>query len=278
MGWSHQGEADTGGLPNGVVNALQRSFLVRAETRGGNAWIELVHDRFVEPIRLANWAWFSKHLRPITLAAKEWKDAGRPVSKLYTTAQLVEVQAQMEANPSDFDETEEEFIRAGSAESNRIRSRRRLLMIGVAALMGVSALLTLLALQVARSNAKQAERDSLSVRQDYSSNLASRSAQFLAAYPQRSLLLALEAEGVSTASQPAFRSPAADVAAHNALSVMGGTPLIGHDDKIVDAAYSPDGRWLATASLDASARLVDLTDAMTRTYVLAGHAGALSDL
>ena len=50
-GLVHQGENETGGLPNGVVLALQRRFLVRAEARGGDTWIELVHDRFVEPIR-----------------------------------------------------------------------------------------------------------------------------------------------------------------------------------------------------------------------------------
>ena len=58
----HQGEQKSGGLPNGLVQALQKRFLVRAETRGGDAWIELVHDRFVEPIRANNAAWFPLHL------------------------------------------------------------------------------------------------------------------------------------------------------------------------------------------------------------------------
>ena len=53
-GLVHQGESETGGLPNGVVQALQRRFLVRGEARGGDTWIELVHDRFVEPIRASN--------------------------------------------------------------------------------------------------------------------------------------------------------------------------------------------------------------------------------
>ena len=50
-GLVQEGEQETGSLPNGVVRALQRRFLVRAEARGGDTWIELVHDRFVEPIR-----------------------------------------------------------------------------------------------------------------------------------------------------------------------------------------------------------------------------------
>ncbi|MBK9094957.1 MAG: hypothetical protein IPM84_19765, partial [Anaerolineae bacterium] len=50
-GLVHQGERETGGLPTAAVRALQHRFLVRAEARGGDTWIELVHDRFVEPIR-----------------------------------------------------------------------------------------------------------------------------------------------------------------------------------------------------------------------------------
>ena len=45
-----QGAATTGDLSNAVVRQLQARFLVRTESRAGGAWIELVHDRFVEPI------------------------------------------------------------------------------------------------------------------------------------------------------------------------------------------------------------------------------------
>ena len=48
----------TGSLANAAVDRLARRYLVRTELRAGGAWVELVHDRFVEPIRASNAAWF----------------------------------------------------------------------------------------------------------------------------------------------------------------------------------------------------------------------------
>jgi hypothetical protein len=49
-----QEEEKTGGIPNNVVKALTDRYLIRAEPRAGAIWIELIHDRLVEPIRWAN--------------------------------------------------------------------------------------------------------------------------------------------------------------------------------------------------------------------------------
>ena len=83
-----QGAPDAAGLPNGVVDVLQRSFLVHAETRGGDAWIELVHDRFVEPIRASNAAWFPVHLSPLQRQAALWDEQGRSSGLLLRDAAL----------------------------------------------------------------------------------------------------------------------------------------------------------------------------------------------
>jgi hypothetical protein len=50
----------TGTLPNAAVDALARRFFLRTELRGGGAWVELTHDRLVEPVLAANQAW---HIR-----------------------------------------------------------------------------------------------------------------------------------------------------------------------------------------------------------------------
>ncbi len=49
-----QGKEKTKGMPNNVVKALTDRYLLHAEPRAGAIWIELVHDRFVDPIRKAN--------------------------------------------------------------------------------------------------------------------------------------------------------------------------------------------------------------------------------
>ncbi|MEZ4737379.1 MAG: hypothetical protein R3E79_60660 [Caldilineaceae bacterium] len=53
----YRGATETGGMSNRVVDVLQRLFLLRTELRVGSMWVELMHDRFVEPIQRANVNW-----------------------------------------------------------------------------------------------------------------------------------------------------------------------------------------------------------------------------
>ena len=59
-GLVYQGRTRTGWLPNEVVKQLEVRHLVRGEDRGGGRWIELIHDRFIEPILESNHRWRSK--------------------------------------------------------------------------------------------------------------------------------------------------------------------------------------------------------------------------
>ncbi|HNU05155.1 MAG TPA: hypothetical protein PKL67_13505 [Anaerolineae bacterium] len=79
-----QAETMTGSLPNGAVRELQRRFLVRTETRSGDAWVELIHDRFVEPVRASNLRWRADRRReqPWIDAAYSWHESGdRPETR-----------------------------------------------------------------------------------------------------------------------------------------------------------------------------------------------------
>ncbi len=64
-----QGQADTGGIPNRVVLALEDRHIIRGEWRAGGHWYELIHDRFIDPIENANEAWGSRHRRRRNLLA-----------------------------------------------------------------------------------------------------------------------------------------------------------------------------------------------------------------
>jgi len=50
-------------VPNKWVDALEGLHLIRAEMRSGARWYELIHDRFINPIRLANKAWRKQKAR-----------------------------------------------------------------------------------------------------------------------------------------------------------------------------------------------------------------------
>ena len=91
-GLVHQSAQESGGLPNAVVGELQKRFMVRAETRSGDTWIELVHDRFVEPILAANRQWRAIVHNPLTAPTEAWLQARRDSKKLLEGNQLADAE------------------------------------------------------------------------------------------------------------------------------------------------------------------------------------------
>ena len=114
----YQSETETGGMPNEIVLELERRFLLRAETRTGGRWVELVHDRLVPPIQTANQQWRSQ--QPLIVATEMWATTRDP-AQLLAGAQLAEAQAQLAASPNRFGPREREFV-AQSAEAEAERT------------------------------------------------------------------------------------------------------------------------------------------------------------
>ena len=73
-----RGHDDTGGVPEEVVQKLVDNHLLRSDTRGSVRLVELIHDRFVEPIRTANLWWNERRRReqPWVDAAYRWCESG----------------------------------------------------------------------------------------------------------------------------------------------------------------------------------------------------------
>src|SRR5271166_2062404 len=105
-----------------------------------------------------------------------------------------------------------------------------------------------------------------------SRRLAAESSTALAEYPQRSLLLAVEALRTGE-SIHGTRIAAAEQSLREALSLVGGRPIAYSDAGIDAVAISPDNHWLVTGSWDGTARLWDLTakDPSVNPVVLRGH-------
>ena len=138
----------TGSMPNVVVDALVRRFLLRTELRGGGAWVELVHDRFVEPIRASNAAWFPLHLGALQRQAALWDEQGRSSGMLLRDEALAEAEAWATDHADELASHEQDFLAAcreaqKSMERERRQSRRIRMLAVAAVIFGVLALATL---------------------------------------------------------------------------------------------------------------------------------------
>lgn len=77
-GFMQRGHDDSGGVPEEIVQKLVDNHLLRSDTRGSVRLVELIHDRFVEPIRAANLRWTERRRReqPWIDDAYRWGESG----------------------------------------------------------------------------------------------------------------------------------------------------------------------------------------------------------
>ncbi len=97
-GLVYQGSQETEGMPNQAVDLLAKQYLIRVERRGGGTWYELIHDRFVRPIRQSNQSWRQQQ-SPLVQAAGAWERSGRKRELLYGGPELKGTLAML-AHPS----------------------------------------------------------------------------------------------------------------------------------------------------------------------------------
>lgn len=124
-GTIYQGTEQTAGMSNQIVRMLQDRFLLRTELRAGGSWVELVHDRFVDPIRSANLSWRLNYENPLERATRTWLGAGRDTAQLASAKQLDELQAHVRRSYSDITEDEQDFLKASEQKARDTVSRRR---------------------------------------------------------------------------------------------------------------------------------------------------------
>ena len=101
-----------GGLATRAVDLLLNEHLIRSERVRGARWIELVHDRLIDPILASNEKALVVH--PVSVDARNWQRAGRDPSFLYPGQKLAETIEWANANRGAVGRLEQEFLAEAS--------------------------------------------------------------------------------------------------------------------------------------------------------------------
>ncbi len=188
-----------GGLPKSVITALEKLFLIRAETRAGGTWYELVHDRFIDPILQANAEWQQDH--PLIVAARDWQKAGWDEIKLYQGEALAAAFTHPDAKIGLVREFLEESRKVEIAREEAIkRAQRHQVLKWTIGIIGLLAVAALFAAVVAVSQANLAYQNAgLAVQQQGTAN-AERAAADTARETAQAAQAKAEAERDSAAT------------------------------------------------------------------------------
>ena len=117
-----------GSLPPAIITELQRRFLIRADMRSGDTRIEIVHDRFIEPILASNRAWRTRNQNPLVLAAEVWLAENKNPRRLLADEQMRSAQAQFDAWRNELNADERSKVTALlEASASQEQQRARLL-------------------------------------------------------------------------------------------------------------------------------------------------------
>lgn len=225
-----------------------------------------------------DYEWLKYHTE-LQVKALKWEQK-KDNSRLLREKELREAEEQLAKVGSQKDPQPTEIHRNYVLASQRyeVQQRRRVtISLGIGSV--IVALLAVFAW--VQRNSAIAERDNANhqARISRSGQLAALSQALSNDYPERSLLLAIEAIKV-TSDAGEKRIPEAEQALRDGLYQLSGLGMSGPETAIVATTFSPDNRWLATGSVDGSIHLYDVNkpDSINRSIVFHGHQDGVTAL
>ncbi len=120
------GAEESEGLSNPVIRLLDQAHLVRTERRGGAFWLELSHDRLVQPVQKSNAEWFQANLSTLQRQAALYFESGQNKSLLLGGPALEEAAAWAQANGPELSPEEADFLRECQEAQEREHEARAL--------------------------------------------------------------------------------------------------------------------------------------------------------
>lgn len=119
-----RGVEESAGLAAALVQGLLDTYLVRAETRGGLQWLELAHDRLIQPVLKSNAAWREANTRPFQRQAVLWATQ-RNDSLLLRDDELARARAWAARYPAEITAGDREFLDESLQAAQRRAAQQR---------------------------------------------------------------------------------------------------------------------------------------------------------
>ena len=114
------------GILDAAVRLLVKGHVLRTDVAGDREWIELAHDRLINPVLKSNEDWREKHLALVQKQAKLWAEAGKSKRELlFCGEELDEAERFAAEHPDEISPDDQEFLQESRRERKRVEEETR---------------------------------------------------------------------------------------------------------------------------------------------------------